>query len=910
MIGRTISHYRILEKLGEGGMGVVYKALDTKLERFVALKFLPHEISLSADDKARFLQEARAASAVSHANVCVIHDIAEHDGQQFIVMEYIDGKTLRQMVPIGKVGDALGYAIQVGEALEAAHSKGVVHRDIKAENIMVSVTNQVKVMDFGLAKLRGSLKLTKTSSTVGTLAYMAPEQIQGGEVDGRSDIFSFGVVLYEMLAGQLPFAGEHEAAMMYSILNEDPQPIQRYKPDLSSELLHIVNRALEKDPEDRYQAVREMVIDLRRAKKETSRVSRPAITPPAAEPGRPFVPEEHRLPAGEALAGERGVGAGPGTPAEHGAQVGGEQKVPSAGKRKPLRGALLWIGLAGVLIALAAIVIFVVAPMREPRLNPKMSFRTLGVPFAEMGYTGLSRDGSWLAFSACDAKNEWSIYFMNVAGGTPRRLVNEHFEGFDYAEVSPDGSKVLFGADLPGKPRGVYVVSSLGGTSRKVTEPGCAGRWRPDGELIGYVRGTSSAPSQSGKREFWTVRPDGSEDRLEFVDSLSYIYTSFCFDWSSDGKSIAWLRSLPGYNEIFIHDLKSGKERQLTAYRSPIDEIACATNNQIFFTSSRGGNTSIWMIPANGREAVQVTKGTAPVFGVRVSADGKRLAYLERRMIHHLWTADIDGRNARQLTFENQTLGPPSFSPDKKRISFLMFSADPMRPTSNVFVMESDGTNRTQLTSAEAYYNDAMWSPDGKYIAYTSVRIDEPYDSSRVYLVDVSNPGTPRRIGKGIVALWISAEELIAFTPPPRMHSIIYSIDKSEPLEVSQDSTAQIPLPDGKHTLFWDMRKGQEGWWLRTVGTAQSVVPKQIVPIEDYNSSLPTASLRYLLSMQANGEMWRISLPDGKRVRLPEIFNHLDPYNLDIRLSYDDKQAVYLKGQLDSRLVLSENLFK
>jgi Tol biopolymer transport system component/predicted Ser/Thr protein kinase len=916
MIGRTIAHYKILEKLGEGGMGVVYKALDTKLERFVALKFLPHEISLSADDKARFLQEARAASAVSHANVCVIHDIADHDGQQFIVMEYVDGKTLRQMVPIGKVQDALSYAIQVGEALEAAHSKGVVHRDIKAENIMVNVTNQVKVMDFGLAKLRGSLKLTKTSSTVGTLAYMAPEQIQGGEVDARSDIFSFGVVLYEMLAGQLPFAGEHEAAMMYSILNESPQPIQKFMPELSSELLHIINRALEKDPEDRYQTVREMVIDLRRAKKETSRVSRPGLTPLTVGPGRSFVPEEHRLPAGEALAGERGVGAGPGTPAEYGASA--EQgivttraeKVPSAGKRRPIRRAFLLVALAGVLVVLTAIAVFVVRPMRAPGLNPKMSFRTLGVPFAEMGYTGLSRDGSWLAFSACDAEHEWSIYFMNVAGGAPRRLVNEHFEGFNYAEISPDGSKVMFDANLAGKPRSVYVVSSLGGTSRKVVEPGCAGRWRPDGELIGYIRGTRIVPSQSGKREFWTVRPDGSENRLEFADSLSYTYQTFCFDWSPDGKSIAWLRSLPGYNEILIHDLKTGRERQLTAYKSPIDEVAWATNNQIFFTSSRAGNTNIWMIPAKGGEAVQVTKGTGPVFGVRVSADGKRLAYLERRMIHHLWTADIDGRHARQLTFENQTLGPPSFSPDKKHISFLMFSADPMSPTSNVFVMEGDGTNRTQLTSAEAYYNDAMWSPDGKYIAYTSCRIGEPYDSTRVYLVDVSNPGTPRLIGKGIVVLWISAEELIALTGPSHSHSTIYSIHKTEPLEVSQDSTSQIPLPDGKHILFWDMRKGHEGWWLKTRGMEQSAPTRQIVPLENYTYSFPTASLRYLLSNQANGEMWLISLPDGKRVRLPEIFDHLNPYNLDIRLSYDDKQAVYLKGQLDSRLVLIENLFK
>ncbi|MCX6143683.1 MAG: protein kinase [Ignavibacteriales bacterium] len=284
MIGQTISHYRILEKLGEGGMGVVYKGHDTKLDRDVALKFLPHHLTATADEQARFLQEARAASALNHPNVCTIYDIAEHDGpayagasagrQQFIVMEIVDGKTLRQMVPLQKIQTAIDYAIQIGEALQEAHGKGVVHRDIKTDNIMVNSKNQIKVMDFGLAKLKGSLKLTRTSSTVGTLAYMAPEQIEGGEVDARSDIFSFGVVLYEMLTGHTPFRGEHEAAMVYSIVNEEPTPVEKYLPDIPSELVHVLNRALEKDPEDRYQFVHEMVIDLRRLKKQTSKVVR------------------------------------------------------------------------------------------------------------------------------------------------------------------------------------------------------------------------------------------------------------------------------------------------------------------------------------------------------------------------------------------------------------------------------------------------------------------------------------------------------------------------------------------------------------------------------------------------------------------------------------------------------------
>src|SRR3972149_1540001 len=271
MIGTTISHYKILEKLGEGGMGVVYKAQDTKLDRIVALKFLPHYLHASEDEKVRFLQEAKAVATLNHPNICVIHDIKEEEGKNFIVMEFVEGMTLREKLsqaPIA-VKEAVTYAIQIGEALEEAHNKGIVHRDIKSDNIMVNKKNQIKVMDFGLAKLKGSLKLTKATSTVGTLGYMAPEQIQGADSDHRSDIFSFGIVLFEMLTRKLPFRGEHDAALMYSILNEEPESLQKFLPDASAELLHVLNSALEKHRDDRYQTVNEMVRDLRRAQKQT-----------------------------------------------------------------------------------------------------------------------------------------------------------------------------------------------------------------------------------------------------------------------------------------------------------------------------------------------------------------------------------------------------------------------------------------------------------------------------------------------------------------------------------------------------------------------------------------------------------------------------------------------------------------
>ncbi len=271
MIGKTISHYKILEKLGEGGMGIVYKAHDTSLDRIVALKFLPHYLTSDKNEKERFYHEARAAAALTHQNIAVIYEISEHDTQLFIVMEYVEGKTLKQIVEHERetlsIKKVLGISIQICEGLSAAHEKGVVHRDIKSDNIMLTSKGQVKIMDFGLAKIKGASKLTKEGSTVGTAAYMSPEQALGEEVDERSDIFSFGVVLYEMLTTHLPFRGEHQAALLYSLLNEEPQPVARYNEKVTQELEHIVSKTLSKEKEDRYQHCDDLLADLRRERK-------------------------------------------------------------------------------------------------------------------------------------------------------------------------------------------------------------------------------------------------------------------------------------------------------------------------------------------------------------------------------------------------------------------------------------------------------------------------------------------------------------------------------------------------------------------------------------------------------------------------------------------------------------------
>ncbi|HLA68271.1 MAG TPA: serine/threonine-protein kinase, partial [Bacteroidota bacterium] len=250
MIGSTISHYNIQEKLGEGGMGVVYKAQDTTLNRTVALKFLPEHISASEADTSRFMQEAQAAAALNHPNICTIHGIEEADNKNFIVMEFVDGQMLQEKKSSLSMKQALDIGIQIAEGLAAAHEKGIVHRDIKPENIMIRKDGRVQIMDFGLAKLRGASRLTKEGSTVGTAGYMSPEQVQGQETDHRSDIFSLGVLLYEMLTGQPPFKGVHETAISYEIVNVDSPPLSSLKPEIPAELDAIVLECLEKDPNE------------------------------------------------------------------------------------------------------------------------------------------------------------------------------------------------------------------------------------------------------------------------------------------------------------------------------------------------------------------------------------------------------------------------------------------------------------------------------------------------------------------------------------------------------------------------------------------------------------------------------------------------------------------------------------
>ena len=267
-IGRTISHYQVLEKLGEGGMGVVYKAQDLKLDRFVALKFLPPHLTTSDDEKQRFIHEAKAASSLDHNNICAIHEIDEtEDGQLFISMAYYDGESLKKKIEGDRllpIEEILDITIQIAQGLTIAHESKIIHRDLKPANIMITDRGEVKIVDFGLAKLAGQTKLTKEGTTLGTIAYMSPEQTRGDPVDHHSDIWSLGVILYEMITGQLPFKGDYDQAVIYGIANEQPEPITGLRTGAPLELERIINRCISKNPQDRYQHADDLLAEVNR----------------------------------------------------------------------------------------------------------------------------------------------------------------------------------------------------------------------------------------------------------------------------------------------------------------------------------------------------------------------------------------------------------------------------------------------------------------------------------------------------------------------------------------------------------------------------------------------------------------------------------------------------------------------
>jgi serine/threonine protein kinase len=872
MIGQTVLHYKILEKLGEGGMGVVYKAEDAKLKRTVALKFLPRGLEAQEPERARFLQEAQAAAALNHPHICTIHDIALEGSQQFIVMEYVDGKTLRQLVPIQKTQTAIDYAIQIGDALQEAHSKGIVHRDIKTDNIMVNSKNQIKVMDFGLAKLKGSLKLTKTSSTVGTLAYMAPEQIQGGEVDARSDIFSFGVVLYEMLTGHTPFRGEHEAAMMYSIVNEEATPVQKYLPEVSSELVHILNRALEKDPEERYQTVHDLVIDLRRLKKETSRVSRLMPTT------KPF--ESTPESAEEPLQGPQ--------------------------RRSKKRLAVL---LASAIVVLGVGIVFVLTS-HGPELNADMRSRVLTLPFRSVAYADMSKDGNWVVFPAADDRGRFDVYMMNLSGGQPRRVTNDSCLTIANAVISPDAGTILYQRRRStSDPWEIVSVSSSGGAGRVVLENVLVAEWLPDGKRFSYVV-TTRLPGSRQTYEYWTARPDGSDRQFVFADTMNArpgLRVSFTH--SPDGRAIAWTKNFPGgYSEIMIHDIATGADRQLTFDKKYADDPQWSPTAHVIYSSTRGGNINLWVVAAEGGKPIQLTRGGGDDTRLGISEDGKRLLYSEMKPnIAQIKIGSLIDGSVRQLTVDEQVRANPSISPSGKQIAFVAEEIDATTSVRNIFVMDRDGRNVRKLTDDITYKAFPSWSPDEKWITYAARLTTEPVDSMRVFLIQADKPGQPRVIGHGTMPFWFNEKEFVF-----RRSLVTYkgSIDRTDVERFSEDSVVVYPLLGGKQAALADFRQARRGLWVTSLSSFRASGTKEARQVYKGNV-VGWSFLRddFFYVPTGKSELRRISISDGRDSPVKFRFPGLAP-SFDLSVSGDAKEIVYTEYYWKAKFILVDDLFK
>jgi serine/threonine protein kinase len=873
ILGQTIAHYHILEKLGEGGMGVVYKARDTKLDRLVALKFLPQRVTASETEQARFIQEAKASAALSHPNICPVHSIEEHEGEIFIVMDYIDGQTLRQKMASGQIPLKLAVeiGIQIAEGLGAAHEQGVVHRDVKPENIMIRKDGLVQVMDFGLAKLRGVTRLTKEGSTLGTIGYMSPEQVQGHDVDARTDIFSLGVVLYELVTGELPFKGEREAAITYQIVNVEAPLASSLRPEVSPELDGVIAECLAKDPEERYHFAKEVSRQLKRFKRDSSQ------------------------PGGEKRSTERLT-----------AKTGKTAKVRTA--RQPFTAVLrlrtFWIGIGGVTL-LAALLFFTRLFERTPEVNPKKITRVLNTPFPPSSYPGLSSDGSWVAFSAADAGGKWEVYFMNTSGGEARRVTNERSPDMAGGglSVSPDGSQIAYSCIDSAK--GVFqlkVAPSLGGASRTIADGRLIPHWRPDGQRIGYL--IEAGDSKSHRLEFWTIRPDGSEDRMELVDFSDSIKSNntSSFAWSPDGRAIAWIREFQvDKQDIVVRDLVSREEHQITFDGAYIDAVCWARNNEILFSSNRGGTLDLWMVPSAGGAPVQITTGPSSNTGMQMSTDGKKMVFSQSEVIGHVWIASVEGSPPRQVTFDDSDIRWPSLSPDAKHIVFMTFAP------SRVYVMDRDGTNRKQLTSNDWVSSFPKWSPDGKWISYASYPIAATVDSMSVYILDAMNPQTPRFVGKGGESHWVDDTTLIVLR---NARSWLASINGGEESSFFEESTFAWPVVSRKYILFYDRQKNRRGLWI--VSIDHQIDPdrqwaKKIAAADE--AVWPSPNHGHIFLMGSNLEFWKLSLPQGTREKTGIVLPPIDLWYTG-SASYDGTEIVYADSRGRSKLVMIENLFK
>lgn len=805
MIGQTLSHYRILEKIGEGGMGVVYLAEDTQLGRRVAIKLLPEEFAGQQERLQRFLSEARLASSINHPNIVSIYELGEGDGRRFIAMEYVPGRSLRATLQARGLGlkKLLELALPAAEALARAHRAGVIHRDIKPENLLVSEDGYIKVADFGLAKLKpthsGESTLTEQISTdagkvVGTVAYMSPEQLEGHTVDVRSDIFSFGTVLYEMATGRSPFLRDSAASTTAAILRDAPQPLRAVAGGLPTELERLINKALEKEVEFRYQSMEELATDLKRLRRE--------------------------LDAGRLT-----------TPAE---------TVPAGGVTR-WRKSWLWAAGAVVLAVVGVLAGLLWRTGQESAApTPTRVVQLTTLPGLEDSPTWSPDDRS-LAYVS-DATGNLDIYVQQIGGGQAIRVTDSEADDAQPA-WSPDGTRIAFvsaraypekrlsallkagtwQAFFAGRNGDVWIMPAYGGTARRVAEDAYYPAWSPDGKKIVYQA------MRGGRWGLWIQDVDtASEPRaLELGGLGAEVIINPA--WSPDGQWITFSAGVGSRFRIYVVSSRGGDPRALTAEDSAALMPSWSPDGRwLFFSSDRGGQLNLWKARFEGDHLgtpIQVTAGSGADLRARLGPGGERVAYSSVRDSLDLWEYDFGSGRAVRLTTETTLEDNPRPSPDGKWLAF----ASNRLGGNHLWLLNRENGSLTQVTTTpdptiQAY---SHWSWDGKYLFYAS--------AGAIWRYEVST-GSARKIYEGSVGdgqICVSADDKYLVVsdegPPQRLVRVELALGKASPLPPppAGDAFDAACSPDGQWVAFHVQQGNDRDVWVVPLmgGTPRPVTP-------------------------------------------------------------------------------------